>query len=150
MARQTAEKLYSPRLLALSTQLARFPLTGDFSHRCEVRSKTCGSTIDLGVDLDPGGKIARLGLQVSACAVGQSSAAIMAMNAVGQSADVMADVHDAAETWLSGGAQSECSLPDWPQFDALEPALGHTGRYGAIILPWTAITRALSSEASSR
>jgi hypothetical protein len=41
-------------------------------------------------------------------------------------------------------------LPDWPGFDALEPARDHTGRHGALLMAWTAMTQALSTCESSR
>ena len=138
-------KLYSPRLLSLSAELARFPLTGTFQHTAEARSRTCGSTIELGLDLDAGGKVARIGMQVSACAVGQSSAAIMALVAQGRAPEEFSATIAKIEAWLAGASD----LPDWPGFDALEPALPHAGRHGAILLPWKAMTQALSSAASS-
>ena len=150
MAQRTAEKLYTPRLLALSTELARFPLDSEFEFRSEARSRTCGSTIELGVDLDTGSKIARLGMRVSACAVGQSSAAIMALGAEGRGADEMAAMHAKVEDWLAGAEHTQSALPDWPGIDALEPALAQKGRHGALLLPWTALRQALSSKLSSR
>lgn len=143
-ANAPSAKLYTPRLLSLSAELANYPLTDGFQRTSEVRSRTCGSTLALGIDLDSSGNIARIGMQVTACAVGQSSAAILAVAAKGRgTTDIFASLAE-IEAWLSG----EGALPEWPGFDALEPALPHAGRHGALLLPWTAITRALSSAAS--
>jgi NifU-like protein involved in Fe-S cluster formation len=141
-----AGRLYTPELLGLASQLARFPLSpGDdaepWSHRGEARSRTCGSVVELGVDLTEAGTIERLGLQVSACAVGQSSAAIMALVASGKARADIETAASAIEAWLAGDAP----LPQWPGFAALEPARAHAGRHGALLAPWTALTRALSS-----
>lgn len=143
MSEQGAQstKLYTPRLLSLSAELARFPLTGDFAHKAETRSRTCGSTLLLGVDCDASGLVDRVGMQVTACAVGQSSAAVMAMAAEGKSAQEFDAVLASIEAWLSGSAP----LPDWPGIDALEPAREHAGRHGALLLPWKAMKQALSS-----
>ena len=139
-----SSKLYTPRLLALSAELADFPLTGSFTHTAEERSRTCGSVIELGLSVDASGGVTRLGMQVTACAVGQSSAAVMAKAASGKSAQDFTTMLEAIKAWLSG----EQELPDWPGFVALEPALPHAGRHGALLLPWKAMHSALSSPQS--
>lgn len=148
-AQSATAKLYTPRLLALSTELARFPIDDSFTHRAEARSRTCGSTIELGVDLAPDGTVARLGLAVSACAIGQSSAAILALAAQGRPADDFMAMHEQIGEWLASG-EDQPAPPDWPGFEALEPALPHKGRHGALMLAWSAMAQALSSGQSSR
>lgn len=133
-------KLYTPRLLALSAELAAFPLTGPFQHTAETRSRTCGSTLLLGVDTGADGAVERIGMQVSACAIGQSSAAVMAQDAKGRPAGDFTATLASIEQWLAG----EAPLPDWPGFDALEPAREHAGRHGALLLPWKAMAQVLS------
>ena len=64
-------KLYSPALLSLATELAEYPLSKSFQFAGSDRSRTCGSTIDIGIDLDSRGRIASIGMQVAACAVGR-------------------------------------------------------------------------------
>ena len=145
-ASERSTKLYTPRLLSLAAELADYPYTEPFQHSAEVRSRTCGSVLLLGADLDSEGRVERIGTQVTACAVGQSSAAIMVAQAAGKSAEEFAAARAAVEGWLAG----EGDLPDWPGFDALEPALAHPGRHGALLLPWNAAQQALSSAASSR
>ncbi len=145
MTAGSAAKLYTPRLLALSTSLANYPLNHDFAAFHEARSRTCGSSIKLGLDIDAAGKISRVGMQVSACAVGQSSAAIFAQHASGQKAASVIGTVACIEAWLNGSN----ALPDWPGFDALEPARDHAGRHGALLLVWTAARAALSSPDAS-
>ncbi|AWW74764.1 Fe-S cluster protein [Erythrobacter sp. KY5] len=134
-------KLYTPRLLALSAELSRFPLSETFDYRAEARSRTCGSLIVIGANLDERGQVADTGMQVTACAVGQSSAAILALSAEKVSAGAFASTLAEIEIWLAGNGP----LPDWPGFDALEPALPHKGRHAALLLPWKAMVDALSS-----
>ena len=150
MAPQPASKLYTPNLLSLATQLADFPLDKEFAFNAQGRSRTCGSTIDLGVDLDNEGRVLRLGMQVSACAIGQSSAAIMALGAKGRLPSEFSATKDGIEAWLARQGEQGNSLPEWPQLEALEPALEHKGRHDALLLAWTAMTQALSSAQSSR
>lgn len=137
-------KLYSPALLGLTTELARFPLDDSLPLRAEARSRSCGSVITVGLALGPAQEIARIGMQVSACAIGQASAALLAQSALGTASAHMVQTTSQLEAWLAG----EGPLPDWPGIAVLTPALGHPGRHGALLLPWTAACSALSSLAS--
>lgn len=137
--------LYTPDILALAAGLAAYPLTGDFAATASARSRTCGSVIEVGLDRDAAGTISRVGMRVTACAIGQSSAAIMAQGLAGRRAAEIAGMETAIAAWLAG----EGTLPDWPQFDLLAPALPHKGRHGALLLPWTAAARALFSTGAS-
>lgn len=139
-----AAKLYSPELLALATGLAQFPLRPDLPLRAETRSRTCGSAITLGLAVDDNAHVIRIGMQVSACAIGQASAMLLARNAAGAQIDDIAATAAALERWLAG----EGVLPAWPGLDVLTPALAHTARHGALLLPWTAARTALSSGAA--
>lgn len=138
--------LYTPQILALATDLANYPLAGEFAHRATVRSRTCGSVIELGLDTSADGAISRAGIQLAACAMGQASAAIMAAALEGRTAPDIAAVRAGLNAWLAGKGE----LPDWPQMDLLSPALPHKGRHGALILPWTAACEALCSAEASR
>jgi NifU-like protein involved in Fe-S cluster formation len=139
----TSAKLYSPALLSLATELAKVPLDDSLTLRAEARSRSCGSVITLGLALAVDGRVARIGMKVSACAIGQASAALLARSVIGSDAGRIADTRAALEAWLQGAGD----LPQWPGLDALAPALAHPGRHGALLLPWTAASSALSSSA---
>lgn len=146
MTARAATRLYSPALLGLATGLADFRLTDDLPMRAEARSRSCGSVIALGLALDEAGRIARIGMQVSACAIGQASAALLAQGASGRDPDAVVAAADALELWLAG----QGTLPEWPGIEALAPARDHPGRHGALLLPWTAARTALSQGPSTR
>lgn len=140
-------KLYSPSLLGLATGLAEFPLTGDLPLRAEVRSRSCGSVIVLGLALSEDGRIARIGMTVSACAIGQASAALLAQGAIGTDPALVQGTAEALAVWLAG----EGDLPaTWPGLEMLSAARNHPGRHGALLLPWKAACEALSCRAVSR
>ncbi len=140
-----ATKLYSPRLLSLSAELADYPFSDELPITAEARSRTCGSSIKLGIAVDDQGGVARFGMQVSACAVGQSSASILARELRGKDAASIAATLIEIESWLNG----EGALPAWPSFDALADVRGHSGRHSALLLPWKAAHQALSSSATA-
>ena len=76
--------LYTPQVLGLAAELADYPLTGAFAHRATVRSRTCGSVMDIGLDCNLQGAVSRVGMKLAACAMGQASAAIMAAGLIGR------------------------------------------------------------------
>lgn len=132
-------KLYTTQLLALSAELASYPFHDRFDRVAEARSTVCGSTITLGLDVDKSGGVTGIGMQVSACAVGQSSAAVLAGHVEGVTGEDIHATHDAIKSWLTGKG----ALPQWPRFEALAPALEHKGRHGALLLAWDAAAKAL-------
>ncbi len=141
MTARPAAKLYSPALLGLATELAEFPLQDTLPLRAEARSRSCGSVIALGLALAENGRVGQIGMTVSACAIGQASAALLARSALGADPARIVDTTATLTTWLAG----ESGLPDWPGLDVLSPALPHPGRHGALLLPWKAACEALSS-----
>lgn len=135
-----ATALYTPDLLALAVILADYPLDSSHPRQAEARSRTCGSVVSVSLEPDEAGRIGALGMQVSACAVGQAAAALFAQGAVGRSASDIAATREAVAGWLAGG-----DMPDWPGLAVLTPALAHKGRHAAILLPWEAAASALSN-----
>ena len=144
MRAQISSKLYTPELLALATGLADFPLIDKLPLRAEERSRTCGSVLALGLALGDDGLVSAVGLKVSACAIGQASAALMAQGIRGERPGDVLITAAALERWLAG----EGTLPHWPGIAALAPARDHPGRHGALLLPWKAASAALSQAAA--
>lgn len=131
--------LYSPELLALAVSLAEYPLDEGLPARGEARSRSCGSTLAFACGLDSEGRIARPGLRVAACAVGQAAAAVFVAHASGRGAGEIERALGEVERWLSGTGET----PQWPGLAALEPARAYPARHGAILLPWRAAREAL-------
>lgn len=129
-----ATVLYTPEVLALATGLAAYPWDEALPLIGSARSKSCGSTVMLGLATDGEGRIERVGIKSSACAIGQAAAAIFAAAAIGRDAADIARAERAIAAWLAGDAP----LPDWPGFAAIAPARDYPGRHGAILLAWQA------------
>lgn len=141
MSDTPSSKLYTPAILGLSASLALYPWDETFERRARARSSVCGSSIELGLDVDETEAVRRIGVRLSACAIGQASAAVLANAIDGAPRERIEGALYAIEAWLAG----EGEPPDWPGFGALEPALPHAGRHGALLLPWRAAYLALSS-----
>lgn len=135
----SAAVLYTPEVLALATGLAAYPLDDDLPLRAEARSRSCGSTLALGLALDGHGRVARVGLRAQACAIGQASAAIFAQGAKGRCGEDIAETAELMTRWLAG----EVDLPNWPGLSEIAAARDYPGRHGAVLLPWTAALQLL-------
>ena len=142
----SATVLYTPQVLSLATSLARWPWDEAATYKGEARSPTCGSTVAVGLTLEPDGRIGRVGLRVHACAIGQGSAAIFAAAAPGFDREALEQSERDIERWLRGSAP----LPDWPGLSQIAAARGFTARHGAILLPWKAALAALPSSGNPR
>lgn len=141
----SAERLYTPQMLAAAVELAGFPPLEGAQFGGTARSATCGSTLEMGLSLDGSGRISTLGMKVRACAVGQAAAAIFARHAVGNGRDEMIDALEAFTAWL----ENDGPQPDWPDVALIAPARDYAGRHGAILLPWKAAVAALSTAAEA-
>lgn len=89
--------------------------------------------VDVTVDAD--GRVQTIGQEVSACALGQASAALMGRHAIGRTTDELAAARDALADYLSGARDDP---GDWPGLDVFAAARAFTARHGAILLPFQA------------
>lgn len=130
----SATVLYTPEVLGLATGLADHPWDDAMPLQGEARSRSCGSAIRLGLELDEGGRIARIAVRSSACAIGQAAAAIFSGGATGLTAADIRRSGDEIARWLAGDAPA----PSWPGLDAIGAARDYPARHAAILLAWQA------------
>ena len=141
----SADRLYTPDLLALTLRLADYPWDETLPLTGEARSRSCRSTLAMGLLLDGQGRIDAIGLRARPCAVRQARAALFAAAAKGKTLEEIEVTAKSMEDWLA----DKGPLPDWPGLDAIEAARAFPGRHGAMMLPWQAALAALSSERAS-
>lgn len=137
--------LYNTEILRLA---ASIPFHDRIEHpmaSVEKRSPVCGSRVTVDLDLDAAGRVARSGMLVRACALGQASAALMAAHVVGRSAGELAEARDQLTAWLAG----EGPAPEWPGLAIFEPALAHRARHPSIRLAFEAAAEAAALAARS-
>lgn len=130
--------LYNVQILRLAASIPHHARLAVPMASVEKRSPICGSRITLDMVADADGRVAELGLEVRACALGQASAALLAEHAKGKSAAELAAVRVALADWLAGTAPQ----PDWPGIDVLAPAIPHSARHASIRLPFEAAAEA--------
>ena len=127
----SAARLYTPQLLAAAVELANYSPIATATLRGEARSQTCGSLVSIDFVLDSANLIERVGLTVTACAIGQGSAAILARHARGSTPDALISAAHGLAAWLDGGEPA----PSWPDLSLIAPALDYPARHGAMLAP---------------
>ncbi len=131
--------LYNTEILRLATSIPHVGRLAESAGTSERRSKTCGSKIIVDVNLDEAGRVTDFAQTVSACALGQASAALLGMHVIGKSADDLAEVKMALAAFLAGSANHP---GDWPGLEVFANAVPHHARHAAILLPFEAAAEA--------
>ena len=99
-------------------------------------SRICGSALTLDVKLDEAGRIADLGLEVEACALGQASASVFAAAAIGADEAEITAGRDGLKAML----RENGPVPEgrFAALSALEGARDYRQRHGSILLAFEA------------
>ncbi|MFZ2995983.1 iron-sulfur cluster assembly scaffold protein [Sphingobium sp.] len=130
--------LYNKDILRLAASIPHHARLPQPQASVEKRSPVCGSRIIADVQMADG-RVADIGLDVKACALGQASASLMAAQAIGMSADELADARDRLTAYLTGDSED---LDFWPGLAVLAPARGYPARHASIRLGFEAIAEA--------
>ncbi|TXC68869.1 iron-sulfur cluster assembly scaffold protein [Sphingorhabdus soli] len=127
--------LYNRDIIRLAARLADYPMPDAPQARVERRTSVCGSRLALGLDLDDGGCVCRVGITPHLCALGQASAAIFASHCCGKSRAELITARDAMKAWLADG---DAPTPDWPELDAVADARAAPSRHESVMLAFEA------------
>ncbi|WP_336964917.1 iron-sulfur cluster assembly scaffold protein [Sphingobium aquiterrae] len=133
--------LYNHDILRLAAGIPHHQRLEAPQATAERRSPTCGSRVTVDVRMDGEGRLADLGLEVRACALGQASASLMATHAIGRSALELARARDALADYLAGTADD---LDFWPGLAVIAPARAYPARHASIRLAFEAVAQAAS------
>lgn len=138
MASRVNGPLYNAAILRLASSIPNETRIDDPHATAEKRSPVCGSRIVVDV-LVQDGRIAALGQEVRACALGQASASLMAAHALGRSFSELDDARDQLAAYLTGARDDPGA---WPGLDVFAAARAHRSRHAAILLPFDAVAQA--------
>lgn len=131
--------LYSRDILRLAASIPHLGRLAGAQASAEKSSPVCGSRVAVDVVTDDEGRITALGQEVSACALGQASAALMGAHAIGRTQAELTDARDALAAYLSGTSDDP---GDWPGLSIFAEARRFSARHGAILLPFEAAAEA--------
>ena len=134
--------LYSLEILRLAAATAAIAPLNGAQASVEKRSQTCGSRVRIDLSFDEAGRVAAMGGEIHACALGQASAALLAAHIVGADYTEIAAARDGLRQYLSGASETPGA---WPGLEIFEPARKHAGRHAAILLAFDAAADATAS-----
>jgi NifU-like protein involved in Fe-S cluster formation len=131
--------LYNRDILRLAAAIPHHRRLDQPQFTVEKRSPTCGSRVAIDVVLDGQGRIAELGQEVRACALGQAAASLMGANAMGRSVAELAAVRDSLTAFLDGRRDDP---GDWPGLGIFGAARPFSARHPSILLAFEAVAEA--------
>ncbi|HEV2817585.1 MAG TPA: iron-sulfur cluster assembly scaffold protein [Allosphingosinicella sp.] len=131
--------LYTRDILRLAAAIPHLGRLEGAQASVEKNSPICGSRVVVDLVTDGEGRVAELGQEVRACALGQASAALLGAHAVGRSADELAAARDALAAYLAGAREDP---GDWPGLAVFATARAYPARHAAILLPFAAAAEA--------
>ena len=131
--------LYSRDILRLAASIPHQRRLDAPHATAEKSSPVCGSRVAVDVVLDGEGRIAAVGQEVKACALGQASAALFGAHALGVTAAGIAAARDALAAYLKGERDDP---GEWPGLSLLGVARPFAARHPSILLPFDAAAEA--------
>jgi NifU-like protein involved in Fe-S cluster formation len=131
--------LYNRDILRLATSIPHLGRLKAAQASAERRSPVCGSRVVVDVVLDREGRVAALGQEVKACALGQASAALMGANALGRTSEELAAARDSLRAFLAGERDDPGA---WPGLGLFVEARPFTARHPSILLAFEAAAEA--------
>ncbi|HEY1604551.1 MAG TPA: iron-sulfur cluster assembly scaffold protein [Allosphingosinicella sp.] len=134
-----ATTLYSRDILRLAASIPHLGRLDRPQARVEKSSPVCGSRVAVELALDGEGRIAALGQEVKACALGQASAALMGAHALGRTGAELAEAGVALAAYLSG---SRGDPGEWPGLEIFAEARRFPARHASILLAFEAAAEA--------
>ena len=127
--------LYNRDILRLAASIPHHRRLADPQASVERRSPLCGSRVRVDIILDEEGRVAELGQEVSACALGQAAAALMASHAIGKRPASLTEARDALAAYLAGERDDPGA---WPGLEIFSEARRFQARHASILLPFEA------------
>lgn len=131
--------IYSRDILRLASSIPHLGRLERAQASVEKSSPVCGSRVAVDVALDDRGRVAALGQEVKACALGQASASLMGAHAVGRTTAELAGARDSLASYLAGRSEHP---GDWPGLEVFAEARRLPVRHASILLAFDAAAEA--------
>jgi NifU-like protein involved in Fe-S cluster formation len=132
--------LYSQKILDIAGNAPKAPRLADPDASARKVSRVCGSLIEVDVTVRAG-VITEYGHDVSACALGQTSAAIVANHIVGTTPGEFQALRAEMHAMLKHGGSPPAGK--WVDLSYLEPVRDYPARHTSTLLVFDAVAAAL-------
>jgi NifU-like protein involved in Fe-S cluster formation len=136
--------LYNRDVLRLAASIPHQRRLTHPQSSAERSSPVCGSRVAVDLTLDGEGRVAELGQEVRACALGQASASLMGAHALGRTAEELARARDSLADFLAGRRDDPGG---WPGLDIFAEARRFPARHPSILLAFEAAAEAAAGAA---
>lgn len=133
-------KLYSKKILNLSTHMPYTQRLATPQVTVVKRSPLCGSTITIDLTMEKG-EITAFAQDVKACALGKATAAIIGSNILGRTGVELRQTRQALTGLLQTGNQIQSSL--FPDLEVLIAAHAYPNRHASVMLILDALCEAV-------
>lgn len=133
--------VYNKKILELAADIPHLGRLREPQASATAYSRLCGSTITVDLSLD-GGKVARYGQELKACALGQASASILARNILGATPEELRELREKMRDMLKRNGPPPSGK--WGDLAVLEPVRDYKARHASTLLPFDAVVDALA------
>lgn len=130
-------ELYTQKLLELTASISHIGHLPEPQAKATAVSKLCGSEVSVELCLDKTGNISEFAQQVSACALGQTSAAIVAREIEGTSPEEFHKIADAMRAMLRENGDAPAGR--WQDLEILSVVKAYPARIGSTLLVFQAV-----------
>lgn len=134
-------KLYSARILALTTEIPHTARLTAPTASSKKRAPLCGSNVTVDIQVDDG-VIIDFGQDVKACALGQAAASVIGSNIIGRTEAEVQKGRDELFAMLKENGPAPAAPFDG--LEVLEPARDYKNRHASILLAFDATLDALA------
>ncbi len=112
---------------------------------CEVTldNPLCGDRVSVALKLKDG-RISAEAHQVKGCLLCRASANAIGLAVIGASATDLEKVSEGLQHMLKGEQDETWPIPGWEALALFQPVASHKSRHDCVLLPFKAITQALS------
>ncbi len=133
------DTLYSQRILQLAAEISHIGRLPAPQASAEAVSRLCGSQVRVELCME-GERVSQFAQEVAACALGQTSCAIMAEQIIGSTADELRAVATAMRALLHEGTPLPlAALGDkWADLNLLAPVRDYPNRHASTLLVFNA------------
>ena len=138
--------IYSRDILRLASSISHLGRLDHPQASAEKSSAVCGSRVAVDVALDGEGRVAEIGQEVKACALGQASASLMGAHAIGRTRAELEEARDSLAAYLAGRSERP---GDWPGLEVFAEARRVPARHASILLPFDAAAEAAAQAKQS-
>ncbi len=139
--------LYSEKILDLAGNAPQPGRLADADASARKVSRVCGSMIEVDIRIE-NGVIVGYGHEVSACALGQTSAAVVAREVVGTPVAEFIGLRQTMHDMLKAGGPPPAGK--WADLRYLEPVRDYPNRHISTLLVFDAVAAALEKAESSQ